>query len=105
MKKYIREGKVAVLYSPGWGAGWSTWNSVSAGDALIFDPEVVEMLFAGVEDDEIIEYCERQYPDGYFGGVRDLEVEWVPVGTQFKIEEYDGNESILYKENTGWITA
>jgi len=26
MTKYIRDGKVAVLYSPGFGAGWSTWN-------------------------------------------------------------------------------
>lgn len=26
MKKLIRDGKVAVLVSPGFGAGWSTWN-------------------------------------------------------------------------------
>ena len=25
MEKVIRDGKVAVLYSPGYGAGWSTW--------------------------------------------------------------------------------
>ena len=25
-EKYIKDGKVAVAYSPGFGAGWSTWN-------------------------------------------------------------------------------
>ena len=26
MNKLIRDGKVAVLISPEYGAGWSTWN-------------------------------------------------------------------------------
>jgi hypothetical protein len=26
VEKYIKDGKVAVLYSAGYGAGWSTWN-------------------------------------------------------------------------------
>ena len=26
MQKVIRDGKVAVLYSPGYGAGWYTWS-------------------------------------------------------------------------------
>ena len=26
MNKVIRDGKVAVLYSPGYGAGWYSWN-------------------------------------------------------------------------------
>jgi hypothetical protein len=33
--------------------------------------------------------------DVYTGGVRDLEVAWLPQGTAFRIEEYDGNESIV----------
>ena len=28
MTKCIRDGKVAILYSPGYGAGWSTWNDL-----------------------------------------------------------------------------
>lgn len=27
MDKVIKDGKVAVLYSPGFGAGWFTWNN------------------------------------------------------------------------------
>ena len=26
MEKVIRNGQVAVLYSPGFGAGWYSWN-------------------------------------------------------------------------------
>ena len=26
IEKVVRDGKVAVLVSPGYGAGWSTWN-------------------------------------------------------------------------------
>lgn len=26
MDKVIRDGMVAVIYSPGYGAGWSSWN-------------------------------------------------------------------------------
>jgi hypothetical protein len=37
--------------------------------------------------------------------MKDLEVEWMPVGTEFKINEYDGAESIEYKENNNWIVA
>ena len=44
-------------------------------------------------------------PDGYFGGVEDLIIEWMPMGTEFEVDEYDGSESIRYKENEYWITA
>ena len=27
MKKLERNGKIAILYSPEYGAGWSTWNN------------------------------------------------------------------------------
>lgn len=30
----------------------------------------------------------------YDGGMDDLEIEWLPVGTRFKINEYDGKESL-----------
>ena len=36
MNKLIKNGKVAVLYSPGFGAGWFTWNPTMP--ELIFEP-------------------------------------------------------------------
>ena len=41
--KLKRDGKVAVIYSPGFGAGWSTWADGNA-EAVLFDPELAEML-------------------------------------------------------------
>ena len=32
VEKLERDGKVAILYSPGYGAGWSTWNDDNDGE-------------------------------------------------------------------------
>jgi hypothetical protein len=116
VRKVIRDGKVAVLYSPGFGAGWSTWSSISGhGTELMFDPSVVTLVEdrdnGKITTDQLVElvntYCEITYGKNevYCGGVDNLEIVWIPEGTQFKINEYDGSESIEYKENDYWITA
>ena len=103
MEKVIIDGKVAVLVSAGFGAGWSSWNYQYP--EMLFDPTIVKMLDEGKSQDEILAYCEVKYPEGYFGGAEDLVIEWMPMGTEFEIDEYDGSESIRYKENEYWITA
>lgn len=114
MDKVIRNGKVAVLISPGFGAGWSTW-SLEKERELMFDPTVVTLVEdrdeGRIETDQLVElvesYCKKKYGEHaiYCGGVEDLEIHWIPEGTQFRINEYDGSESILYKENDFWVTA
>ena len=102
MNKLIKDGMVAVLYSPGFGAGWYTWNYEYP--EILFDPAIVEF----VEKEkwaELETYVILKYPEIYKGGMTDLEVEWMPVGTEFKIIEYDGAESIEYKENDHWMIA
>ena len=37
--RVIRDGLVAVVYSPGFGAGWYTWNLESP--EILFDPNIV----------------------------------------------------------------
>jgi hypothetical protein len=104
MEKLVRDGKVAVIYSPGFGAGWSTWDHGNYGSELIFDP----MLAAYVDEgkmDEAGTYIAMRFPGVYKGGVEDLAVTWVPVGTAFRIHEYDGSESIEVKEHLDWIIA
>ena len=103
MEKVIRDGKVAVLVSPGFGAGWSSWNYRCP--ELLFDPEVVKMVEDGTGAETIVMYCEAKYPEGYFGGADDLEVRWLPVGTCFRIHEYDGSESLEIKEDMHWEIA
>lgn len=93
-EKVIRDGKVAVLISPGFGAGWPTWASGDTELLLLFDRKFVEACEAGVEDIEPIarELTGDEYV--YCGGWRDVRIEWLPVGTQFTVEEYDGSESL-----------
>ena len=102
MNKLLDNGKVAVLYSPGFGAGWSTWNQELP--ELVFEPAIVKF----VETDQWAEmetYVSLKYPGIYKGGMKDLAVAWLPVGTEFQINEYDGAESIEIKGEVKWITA
>lgn len=91
-KKYEKDGKVAVLISPGFGAGWSTWNQDYA-EELCFDADIVEAVLA--EDYTKAEsVASLKYEGIYTGGCGDLNVVWVEKGVQFEVEEYDGHENI-----------
>ena len=88
---------VAVIVSPGYGAGWSTWNKPHD----VFDPKIVKWIEDGMNGDPLSEDDER-----YGGGLVDAEIVWVPEGTLFAIDEYDGYESITYKEDSSaWTMA
>ena len=100
MNKVIRDGKVGVLVSPGFGAGFLTWG---APEEAIFDPKLIELV-ENENYQEAVDYVEETY-DAYTGGVQDLQVVWLPEGTKFIIEEYDGSESIRTFEDLNWITA
>lgn len=102
MNKIIRDGNVAILYSPGFGAGWYTWNEEYP--EIIFDPGVVDLLERG-EHEQLEGYVNLKWPTIYTGGMADLKIRWLPEGTAFQIEEYDGSESIVVKENVDWFIA
>lgn len=106
-ERVVRDGKVAVLYSPGYGAGWSSWADFGLAQKLIFDPEIV----AWVENGKEGEYpdLERKYgviAEGFHdGGSIDLQIRWVPIGAKFRIHEYDGSESVILESEENWIVA
>lgn len=102
-EKVIRDGMVAVLVSPGYGAGWSTWSSRS--EAMMFCPELVHAVLNKAPLASLEEIARRLFPDEYHGGLRDIEVEWVKEGTQFTIDEYDGSETLRYASKHDWVTA
>lgn len=102
MNKLIENGKVGVVYSPGFGAGWYTWNRESP--EILFDPNIVSYVETK-QWNELKVYVELKYPDLYLGAIGDLTVEWVPVGVQFKVTEYDGSECLEYRDSEDWLTA
>jgi hypothetical protein len=106
-KKYKRnkngEVEVGVLISAGFGAGWSTWGMP---EEALFDPIIIDF----VENDKLFtsefdEYIENTYNDCYSGGSGGLYVCWIPEGKEFRIDEYDGAESLVLKNDQSWIIA
>lgn len=101
MNKLIRDGQVAVIFSPAYGAGWYSWHQIPE---LLFDPSIVEWI-EQEESDKIKNYLTLKYPGEYFGGVEDLCIKWMDQGTEFRIHEYDGAESIEYRNKQDWLIA
>jgi maltoporin len=104
--KYIKDGKVAVLVSHGFGAGWSTWaydNDPDVRDGLMFDAVLVEHMLAG-DLRAAFQYASDKY-NAYTGGIENLTVHWVPQGEQFEITEYDGAESLRIISECKFHTA
>jgi len=101
MEKVIRDGHVAVIISNGYGAGWSTWNPGPNRETLVFHPKLVELIESGQcnQDNmlalltELIGKIDTVHV--YLGGIEDLTIKWLPEGTRFRIEEYDGKEYIV----------
>lgn len=115
MEKYMKDGNVAILISPGFGAGWSTWE----GDSLAYDKRVVE-FFLNCDDETkkkiaVLDSKENKkatklfkswgYDDVYFGGFEDIVIKWLPEGTKYMITQYDGSETLKTIEDIGWQTA
>ena len=117
MEYYEKNGQIAVLVSHGFGAGWSTWNTKE----LAYDKRVVEFWLSRKDDQKFMKaissfgdnnikketvelFATMGYSHVYFGGFRDIEIEWVNKGKPFVIQEYDGSETIVTIDNAGFIT-
>jgi hypothetical protein len=103
MYKLIRDGKVSILRTSIYGAGWSSWNLDYP--EILFDPIVVDAVEREIELEAIEAYLVDKYPNGYFDGYDSLVVERIPVGTEFLIKEYDGVESVEFKTSINWLVA
>ena len=108
MEKVIRDGDVAVLYSPGYGAGWSTWcYNYNLVETLLFHPLIVEKVESGHANEITTKWLVQQFgedfEDVYCGGAYKLEIEWLPEGTAFRIDEYDGSETVITNRQLYYI--
>ena len=108
-EKLIRDGLVAVLYSPGYGAGWSTWqHDEELCEFLLFDRNLVEMKERGATEEEVKDLLSSLIGSDihiYLGGWDQIEIAWMPQGTNFRINEYDGSEGIELAAEIGWLVA
>jgi len=98
--KIIKDGKVAVIVSHGFGAGWSTWNTEYPDCDT--NAELVQCILDGGDREAV---AKKLYPESYTGGLDDAEIEWVQVGCQYRIDEYDGSEIIEFNDSANWKVA
>jgi hypothetical protein len=114
-----------ILYSPGYGAGWTTWGGDTREEKLFmleYAP-FVEALEAwdrkslkGSGMDAVpatldVERFERDWRERfptsevpYLGGLRNLAVMSVPDGARVRVNEYDGFESVeIEGDYEGWL--
>jgi hypothetical protein len=100
-----------VLYSPGYGAGWSTWHSGPREEVemMLFDEQLIaEIKREGKPTraayESFFERFATRFPGSelpYSGGFFDLRVG--TVTGPFRIEEYDGHETIQEAAQTDWF--
>lgn len=126
--KVYFKNKVAVLISGGYGAGWYSWNKKN--EDCLTNPKLVELVLEkeALEDElgklnwslrdksetkkkinlsikNIEDFSDRLYgKEFYSGGAVGLYIEWIEAGSQFKIEEFDGMESLQYRDADDWIS-
>jgi hypothetical protein len=98
-----------VLYSSGYGAGWSSWigNTTEERRFCCEYQPFIEYLEKHEEMPSDTTLLGEQFladwrarfpdadPDPYLGGIRDLQVEEVPDREQYMIKEYDGSERVI----------
>lgn len=103
MNKVVRDGYVAVLYSPGYGGGWSTEDLPPE---TAFHPKLVELVEENRRDEITGELCEALFGHNCrYGDSESLEICWVPQGMDFYIENYDGFEKVVSSGDDNWHTA
>lgn len=112
--KLIQDGRVAVLHTAWYGAGWSTWAEPHEKLTLLFEPDVAEivMRYRGQKYFDEIKMLEEirllfaiKAYESYQQGASHLTVRWIPQGAQFRIREHDGMEIIDFKDSIDWISA
>lgn len=110
--RYIKDGMVGVVYSPNFGAGFSTWGV----SAMATDPKIVEIVLDMIDsenardsvrsnnlDEELARYVKETYDRNYYA--QQLAVAWLGPGTRFFIKEYDGAETIETENDIEWSVA
>ncbi len=100
--RYVKDGKVAILYSPRYGAGWSTWSD---DPRMVFCPRLAEAVDKEASLEELEKIAAEEFPNEYHGGLKELCIEWVAPGTRFEISEYDGAESVRIFDDVYYLIA
>jgi len=98
MGKYIVEGKVGVLFSPGPGIPFSAWGNPK----MAIDGDLVD-AFISEDDAEFRHLLIHKY--GSPSVDMNVEIAWIEIGTRFLITERNGSEEILIIDDSNSYVA
>ncbi|KAL8716902.1 MAG: hypothetical protein Q9225_005803 [Loekoesia sp. 1 TL-2023] len=110
-----RKGKIAVMYSPGFGATWSSSDyyddASKEQEILAFDKDIVRAILkkdyklaASLANLKI--YGKADDVPGYQEWhTKGVAIDWLDPGEQIKIFQYDGDDFIVSKKDCGWMRA
>ena len=101
MEKLIKDGNVAVLVSSGYGAGFLTWG---APIEAIFNPTLIGLIEQG-NIREARNFAKKTWDGISTLAFEELVIRWVPEGSEFIIDCYDGDETLMLKDEINWIKA
>ena len=99
-----------ILYSPGYGAGWSSWNTGDVAKYMLTYQPIIEHLetVGGSVPASLLEQLQRECLEK-FGteyvcvlGAKDGLKVWIGEGP-VRIEEYDGAESVVQPSDYEWM--
>ena len=120
-----------ILYSPSYGAGWSSWNAGNAeqykflceyqplidfieanGGVMPAPPSKSDWHGDSYFELDIVkklseEWTARYNTELYVSGMKKLQIKEIPADARYQIHEYDGKESVrLYSdvEDEIWIS-
>jgi hypothetical protein len=105
--KVVRDGMVAVVISGDYGGGWGRFEDDAERDLMMFHPDLV-VAVEDKDDEAVLKWIRTHVPDSYYadsGCPPRLTIAWIPQGVEFIVEEYDGAEWVLIKQNVNWIKA
>lgn len=84
-KLYDGKGNVAVLYRPGYGVGWSTWNKLEHRETLLMDKDIAQAVLKG-DIDKAVELAKKKCGNNIITeGAKALRIMWIPKGKVFKV--------------------
>lgn len=101
-----------LLYSPGFGAGWSTWNGGEVAKFMVTYQPIINAIENGEDVCEshpavaqMVDEIEKKFGKDYVCvlGANNLTVLTVDDDVDVSFDEYDGNESPRYRDDGLWF--
>lgn len=96
-----------VLYSPGFGAGWASWNDDKVGKFMAEYPPLINAVENGEPTADVIktmvlEIKQKFGEDTYVCILGTDRLEVAVVSGPYIITEYDGSESVIEASSVTW---